>query len=65
MNFLTPNSRGHRAKSMLATTRASKNVQTTASNVDDWSPGAAENQETQEDQLSIQKFRSNTRRRKA
>ena len=42
-NFLTPNSRGQRAKSMLATTRASKNVQTTASNVDDWSPGAAEN----------------------
>ena len=48
MNFLTPNSRGQRAKSMLATTRASKNVQTTASNVemDEWSPGAAENTTT-------------------
>ena len=63
LNFLTPSIRGQRAKSMLATTRDSKNnVQSTISNINEWSP---EDQllTNQDDQMSsIQKYRSNSRR---
>ena len=62
LNFLTPSIRGQRARSMLATTRDSKNnVQSTISNINEWSP---EDQliSQQDDQMSsIQKHRSNSR----
>ena len=63
LNFLTPSIRGQRAKSMLTTTRASKNVASTAGSggyIDEWSPA---DDPAVDDHSSAQKNRSNTRRR--
>ena len=69
LNFLTPCIRGQRAKSLL-TTRASKNVQSTESNVDDWegddrllfTKGTIDGGDGPS---SLKKARSNTRTRRA
>lgn len=67
LNFLTPSNsiRGQRARSMLATTRDSKNnVQSTISNIEEWSPEEQNTGLTQPDDQfsSINKQRSNSRK---